>query len=103
MQSIDHKGLCVKCDDVGLSGAIGYYSHIYLGNFDFTVWILLCVLKILFIGSATIMIQENSWRNIIPLLLSFIGSDKILLISVYVICVIDRTVVEDANHSHYMY
>ena len=37
MQSIDNKGLCVKCDNVGLSGAIGYYSHIYLDNFDFTV------------------------------------------------------------------
>ena len=32
MQSIDHKGLCAKCDDVGLLGAIGY---IYLGNLDF--------------------------------------------------------------------
>jgi hypothetical protein len=46
MQSIDHKGLWVKCDNVGLLSAIGY---IYLGNLDFKVWIL-CVLEILFIG-----------------------------------------------------
>ena len=55
MQSIDHKGLCAKCDNVGHLGAIGY---IYLDNLDFTVRIL-CVLKILFIGSAT-MTQGNS-------------------------------------------
>ena len=57
MQIIDLKKLCVKCVNVGLLGAIGY-SHIYLGNLDFKVWIL-CVLKILFIGSAT-MIQWSS-------------------------------------------
>ena len=34
MQSIDHKGLCAKCDNVGLLGAVGY-SHIYLDNLDF--------------------------------------------------------------------
>jgi hypothetical protein len=50
MQSIEHKGLCAKCDNVGFLGAIGY---IYLGNLDFKVWIL-CVLEILFIGSVTI-------------------------------------------------
>jgi hypothetical protein len=55
MQSIDHKGLCVKCDNVGLLGAIGY---IYLDNLDFKVCIL-CVLEILFISSA-IMTQGNS-------------------------------------------
>ena len=33
MQSIDHKGFCVKCGNVGLLGAIGY-SNIYLGNLD---------------------------------------------------------------------
>jgi hypothetical protein len=26
MQNIDHKGLCVKCDNVGLLGAIGYIA-----------------------------------------------------------------------------
>ena len=58
MQSIDHKGLYVKWGNVGLLGAIGYNSHIYLGNPDFMGWIL-CVLEILFIGSET-MIQGNS-------------------------------------------
>jgi hypothetical protein len=56
MQSIDHKGLGVKCENVGLLGAIGY-SHIYLGNLDFKVWSL-CVFEILFIDIAT-MIQGN--------------------------------------------
>jgi hypothetical protein len=69
MQSIDHKGLCVKCDNVGHWGAIGY-SLIYLGNLDFKVWIL-CVLEILFIGSATMIQEENSWQSLIPLLLLF--------------------------------
>ena len=31
MQSIDHKGLYIKCDIMGLLGTIDY-SHIYLGN-----------------------------------------------------------------------
>ena len=44
MQSIDHKGLYVKCDNVGLLGAIGY---IYLGNPDFKVWILMCAWNII--------------------------------------------------------
>ena len=51
MQSIDLKGLCVKCGNVGLLGATGY-SHVYLGNLDFKVWAL-CVFEILLIGSAT--------------------------------------------------
>jgi hypothetical protein len=34
MQSIERKGLCVKCDNMGLLGTIDY-SHIYLGNLDF--------------------------------------------------------------------
>ena len=74
MQSIDHKWLYVKCDNVGLLGAIGY---IYLGNLDFKMWIL-CVLEILFIGSVT-MTQGNSWINIISSLLLFIELGKILL------------------------
>ena len=42
MQSIDHKGLCVKYDNVGLLGAIGY---IYLVNvLDYKMRILMCVL-----------------------------------------------------------
>jgi hypothetical protein len=68
MQSIDHKGLCVKCDNMDHWGAIGY-SHIYLGNLNFKVWVL-CVIEILFISSAT-MILENSWQNLILLLLLF--------------------------------
>ena len=55
MQSIDHKGLRVKCDNwqYGRLGAIGYSHYIiYLGNLDFKVWIL-CVLEVLFIGSET--------------------------------------------------
>jgi hypothetical protein len=52
MKSIDHKGLCVQCDNMGLLGAIGY-NLIYLGNLDFKVRILFA-LEILFIGSATI-------------------------------------------------
>jgi hypothetical protein len=78
MQSINHKGLRVKCVNIGHLGAIGYYSHIYLGNLNFKgVWIL-CVLEMLFIGNAT-MIQGNSWLNLIPLLLLFIELGKILL------------------------
>jgi hypothetical protein len=92
MQSIGHKGLCAKRDSAGHLGAIRY-SHIYLGNFDFKGWIL-CVLEILFIGSAT-MIQGNSWLNLIFLLLLFIELGKILL-GIYVICVIDCTVIKGA-------
>ena len=63
MQDIDHKGLCVKYDNVGILGAIDY-SHIYLlRNLDFKVWIL-CVLEILFIGSAN-MTQGNNWLKLI--------------------------------------
>ena len=47
MQIIDHKGLCIKCDNMGLFGAIDY-SHIYLGNLDFEEQVL-CALEVLFI------------------------------------------------------
>ena len=57
MQNIDHKGLCVECDNVGHLGAIGY-SHICLYNLVFKVSIL-CVLEILFIGSATTVREKN--------------------------------------------
>ena len=92
MQSIDHKGLCVKCDNAGHLGAIGY-SHIYSGNLDFKGWVW-CVLQILlFIGSATTMTQGNSWINLISmLLLLFIELDKTFL-GIYVIYVIDCIVV----------
>jgi hypothetical protein len=65
----------------------------YLGNLDFKVWIL-CGLQILFIGSST-MRQKNSWLNLISLLLLFIELGKVLL-GVYVICVIDCTVIKSA-------
>jgi hypothetical protein len=93
MQSIDHKGLCVECDNVGRLGAIDYYSHIYLGNLEFKGWIL-CVIGILFISSA-IMIQGNSWLNLIYLLLLvFIESDKVVLGIYVIICVIACTVIK---------
>ena len=92
MQSIDHKELCVKCDNVGLLGAIGY-SHICLGNLDFKVWIL-CVLEILFTGSAT-MSQGSSRLNLISLLILFIELGKILL-DIHAICLIDCTVIKSA-------
>ena len=66
--------MCAKRDNVGLLGAVGY-SHIYLSNLDFKVWIL-CVLEILFIGSAT-MIQGNSWWNLLSLTLLSIELGKI--------------------------
>jgi hypothetical protein len=37
MQSIDQKRLCVKCDNVGRLGAVGYSHNICLGNLDFKV------------------------------------------------------------------
>ena len=46
----------------------------------------------LFIGSVT-MIQGNSWLNLISLILLFIELSKILL-GIYVICVIDCTVIK---------
>jgi hypothetical protein len=95
MQSIDHKGLCVKCDNVGLLRAIDY-SHTYLGNLDCKEWIL-CVLEILFICRAT-MIQGNNWRNLISLLLLFIELGKILLGIYYAICVINCTVIKSAMY-----
>jgi hypothetical protein len=48
----------------------------------------------LFIDSVT-MTQGNSWPNLISLLLLFIELGKMLL-GIYVICVIDYTVVKDA-------
>ena len=91
MQSINHTGLCVKCDNVGLLGAIGY-SRIYLDNLDFKEQILCGAWNLIFIGSAT-MIQGNDWPKLISLLLLFIELDKILL-RIYVICVIDCTVIK---------
>ena len=42
MQSIDHKGLYVKCENVGHLGAIDY-SHIYLGSPDFKGELYVCL------------------------------------------------------------
>ena len=56
MQIIDHKGLCIKCDNMGLFGAIDY-SHIYLGNLDFEEQVL-CALEVLFI-----LVVHHLWHN----------------------------------------
>ena len=93
MQSIDHKGLYAKCDNMGLLWTINF-SYINLDNLDFKGWFLF-VRNFIYIGSA-IMIQENNLLKLISLLALFIELDKILL-SIHVILVIDCTVIKSVT------
>ena len=91
MQSIDHKGLLyVKYDNMDLLETVDY-SHIYVGNNVGLKEKFLC-LNLIYIGSTT-MTQGSNWLKLVYLLMLFIKLDKILL-GIYVICVIDCTMIK---------